>query len=489
MFRKALSSAVAVVCICFLQFAAIAHAVEAPLSLADCIALAIRENRTIKNAYLERELQRYTLRIAEDTFVPTFTVTPSISGTGTTTALGGSSSDSASGPTLTPSATATITERLPTGATLNLNSSYDLTSSKGASQTRKYGWNVALTQPLLKGGGLDVNLAALRQSRRVEQNNILNLKNILTSSLNNVTSAYRSYVQSIKSLEITRQSLERSRELVATNRELIAAGRMAAIEIVQSEADLANREFSLLSAENALDAARLALTKAIDIDKNSRITPIPETNIPPVPFTLQQATQLAFENRPDYQQLLLQQEDQRAYLMVARNNSLWDLSLSGNYSENYSRYNAKEPTRSSGFWQAGLFLTIPLDNLYRSNSERQTLISAEIGLKKFENDLARQRENISIEVQDALRGAEMKLRQIKLATLARTLSEKKVEIETEKLKAGRSTNFQLVSYQNDLVSAQNNELDAIITYLNALTSLESTLGITLERWGVTLSER
>jgi outer membrane protein TolC len=64
-----------------------------------------------------------------------------------------------------------------------------------------------------------------------------------------------------------------------------------------------------------------------------------------------------------------------------------------------------------------------------------------------------------------------------------------VEIETEKLKAGRSTNFQLVSYQNDLKNAQKSELDAIITYQNALTTLESKLGITLDRWGITLAER
>jgi outer membrane protein TolC len=68
------------------------------------------------------------------------------------------------------------------------------------------------------------------------------------------------------------------------------------------------------------------------------------------------------------------------------------------------------------------------------------------------------------------------------------LSEKKVEIETEKLKAGRSTNFQLVSFQNDLVNAQNGELAAITTYLNALTSLDRTLGITLDKWGVSLTE-
>ena len=489
MINRVIKPAALALLIALLPAVSVSYSSEKPLTLADCIAMAVRENRIIRNAYLDRVVQKYDLRVAEDKFSPTFTITPSINSTGTTPTLGSKGTSVASNVSTTSGATANINEKLPTGATLALAGNYTATSTESVSPTRSYGWNVTLTQPLLKGGGLDVNLASVRQAQRAEQNNILSLKSTLINNLNTVITAYRSYVQAIKSLEIARQSLERSRELVATNRELIAAGRMAAIEIVQSEADVANREYSLLSAENQIDAARLALTRAIDIDKNSRINPLPETDIPPVPYTLEQARQMALENRPDYQQLLLGYEDSKMQLMLARNNTLWDLSLSGKYSENYSRASTPGPLTSSGTWQAGLTLTIPLDNLYRTYSERREAIAAEIGLKKFENDLARQRENIGIEVQDALRNVEMNYRQIKLATLSRTLSEKKVEIETEKLKAGRSTNFQLVSYQNDLVNAQNNELTAITTYLNALTSLENALGITLDRWGVTLAER
>jgi outer membrane protein TolC len=464
-------------------------AAERQMSLADCIATAVSENRTIKNAYLDRVIQKYTLRMSEEKFTPEFKIIPSISSTGNTPALGGNGAGVASDRSTTSTATANATEKLPTGATLTLNSTYGITSTEQTSPTRAYGWNASLTQPLLKGGGLEVNLASVRQARLTEQGNILSLKSIITSTLTNVVTSYRSYVQAIKSLEITRQSLERSRELVETNRELIAAGRMAAIEIVQSEADLANQEFNLLTTENNVDAARLALTKAIDIDKNSRITPIPESTIPPVPYSHEQAKRLAFENRPDYLQALLNYENTKIQLMLAKNGTLWDLSLTGTYREDYSRASTTGPVNSNGVWTAGLALTIPFDNLYRASSDRSSSIAADIAFKKYENDLARQRENIEIEVQDALRNAEMNYRQIKLATLARTLSEKKVEIETEKLKAGRSTNFQMVSYQNDLKAAQNNELSAIITYLNALTALESRLGITLERWGIALAER
>lgn len=77
-----------------------------------------------------------------------------------------------------------------------------------------------------------------------------------------------------------------------------------------------------------------------------------------------------------------------------------------------------------------------------------------------------------------------KLRQVELARQARELSERKLTIEKEKLLDGRSSNFQLVTFQNDLVSAQNNELNATIAYLNALASLDKTLETTLETWKI-----
>ncbi|MEA5115267.1 MAG: TolC family protein [Geobacteraceae bacterium] len=445
------------------------------MALPGCIALTIRENRTIKNAYLDRIVQKYDLRVSEDKFTPKLYLTPSMQ------ASGGKSTTT----TAVTDFSGYISEQLPTGASINLSANHDITSAEHARPFRGYGWSVSLTQPLLKGGGLEVNTASVRQARLTEQTNILSLKSTIMSAVTSVVTAYRSYVQAIKALEISQQSLQRNKDLMDINKELIAAGRMAAIELIQSEASVASTEFNLLSAENAVDAARLALNKAIDIDKNTKYVPIMDTSTPPVPFTFEQAKKLAFENRPDYLTALLSYESQKIQLVVAKNSTFWDLSLTGGYAENYTRGGASGGDASGNNWTTGLKLVIPIGDL----TIRQAYIAADIALKKQENSLAILRESIEIEVQDALRNAEMNLRQIRLATLSRQLSEKKVEIETEKLKAGRSTNFQLVSYQNDLVSAQNNELGAVISYLNALTSLEQTLGVTLDRWGVSLVER
>jgi len=130
-------------------------------------------------------------------------------------------------------------------------------------------------------------------------------------------------------------------------------------------------------------------------------------------------------------------------------------------------------------------LSIP----FRDLTLEQGYISAKINVDKTELNLEKLRDTIEIDIKDAIRDVEIKMKQVTLAQQSRKLSEKKLEIETEKMKAGRSTNFQLVTYQNDLVTAQNNELSAIITYLNALTTLDRTLGTTLAKWSIKVEAR
>jgi outer membrane protein TolC len=61
----------------------------------------------------------------------------------------------------------------------------------------------------------------------------------------------------------------------------------------------------------------------------------------------------------------------------------------------------------------------------------------------------------------------------------------------EKIKLGFQGRrlLDLVDFQSKLNEAQNNELNAKIDYLNALTNLDKSLGITLDTLGITLEQQ
>lgn len=443
------------------------------LTLEDTIRIAVSDNLRVKNAYLDRVVQKYDLYVAESKFTPKFVITTQLG------AEGGSNRDGQRAVNIG----GTATQLLPTGARMVfVGTSQDLFSVGDWGSTR--GWAVNFSQPLLKGGGVAVNTASVRMAQFNEQANILRLKQTLISTVVATISAFRGLVQTNEALAISQQSLARSRETLDINRERIAAGRMAAVDIYQTEADVASREVSLLQAENNLDAARLTLIKLLDLDPASHPSAIAETAIPPVPADAQEALRLAFANRPDYLIAQLNYEVAKLNRLVADNNTLWTLDLTGSYNQTLGQGRYDAGGTQDG-WEVGLLLSIPLND----PAIQQGAVAARINHDKLDNDLIQQRLDIEVEVINALRKTAISRRQIDLSRQARELAQKNVDVQTEKLKAGRTTNFELLSYQNALVNAQNSEVNAIISYLNDLTALEATLGIVLDRWGVTLVER
>ena len=75
-----------------------------------------------------------------------------------------------------------------------------------------------------------------------------------------------------------------------------------------------------------------------------------------------------------------------------------------------------------------------------------------------------------------------------MAVKATALAIRKLNNEKEKLIAGRSSNFQLTTYQDQLKTTQINELQVKISYLNALTDLDDYLGTTTETWNIDIND-
>jgi outer membrane protein TolC len=465
------------------------------MSLTEAVLLALRNSRTIKNAYLDRVVQKFNLRVAEDEFIPNIDIDADLYRSRRNSDLVSDGQKTTSSlETDTRDIYTTLTEKIPTGAEFSFvwrNSKFDSNAESSGSKSKDDidtgSWEVFVTQPLLRGGGIDVNMASLRKSRHQEQQNILSLKSTLITTVTQTILAYRSFLQANQQVEISKASLKRSKANLEVNKLLVETGRIPAMEIIQAETDVANREFSHQQILNQLDSARLNLINQLDIDKYTQITPTETIQIDKIEPDLKTCTDLAFENQPNYLRDLLNIKILEINLVVAQNNRLWDLSLDGNYSSTGKDSNQRSWSGFKGSdldseqWNVGLFLSIPF---YGDLSRKQQIVSAKTNLKKAEISLQETRYSIEIDVKDAVRNVNSSLTQVNLATKARMLAERQLEVEQEKLNAGRTTNFQLVTFQNDLVNAQNNELNSKIAYLNALSRLDQIIGTTLDTWKI-----
>ena len=331
---------------------------------------------------------------------------------------------------------------------------------------------------------------SVKIARIAEERNILALRDTISTTIKAAITAYRSYKSAERQLVIAEMGLVRSRALYEYNKDMIAAGRLAGTEIVQAQADISTQETSLINAKNALEDARLSLVQALYIEKNTRFDAVDENERPVVAPPLEEALSFAFQYRTDYLNALQNLEQRRLDLARSKRNRLWSLNLIAGTTDGAGAAvsdtfdPALRRAISSGGernWNAGLALEIPL--VYMT-SDMRAYLGARNELEKAQLAFEKLKLDIEISVQSGIRNVDANYRQLVSAKLTRELSERKLSIEQEKLGAGRTTNFQLVSFQRDLQTAQLNELSAVTTYLNSLTALDDVLGTTLQTWRI-----
>jgi len=121
-------------------------------------------------------------------------------------------------------------------------------------------------------------------------------------------------------------------------------------------------------------------------------------------------------------------------------------------------------------------------------SQRQGEVQAQVNVRNQKIQLAEARQQLERDVANAVRDIGTRWRQYEIALRVLDLSRRKLEIEREKLTVGRSSNFQVLSFESDLRNAENARLNALISYLNAQAELDQTLGTTLQSWGISLND-
>lgn len=443
------------------------------LTLADAVYLGLRSNREIRSAYLQRVAQKFDLRVSEDTFKPKLTLSANY-----TSAKG--SSDRKQTATMGPT-TDWLSEY---GTRTTLGWKQEQGTGLGSGRYRSDGLDLAIIQPLLRGAGREVTTAPVRLAQLNEQANRLNLKSSVSSTISEIISTYRQLLRSQEQLTIARQALERARQLLAVNNALIDAGRMAAFDAVQTEADIASQELQVEEAQNQLDTDRLSLLRLLALDLSTPIHASETLQVSRINIDKIDALRLARAQQPRYLATLLGSQQADLNLVVAKDQARWDVSLVAGANQVRDRFERTSTSARSWERYAGVHLQIPVGDL----ASRQSRVNAQVGVETQALLLEDAHQALERDVNDVVRDLGTRWRQYEIAQRSHELATRKLAIEHEKLNVGRSSNFQVLSYESDLRNSENALLNARIAYLNAQTQLDQVLGMTLESWDIALND-
>lgn len=462
------------------------------------VELALGKTLSIKLGLLQREGDRFSLRVARQQLRPRVDFA---STSGQTRTLSNAEDED---PRLQADRAATtygpqVTWRVPTGGEF----SYSWNTSLGVaretvddfrgdrSTTLETGWTVSLSQPLLRGGGWTVGRSGVKQAEIADRLSQLNLRATVIGAVNEVLGAYRTFVQAKEAASIARLSLGRGKHTLEVSRELLDAGRISRSEGTQAEAEVAGRELALITAVNAEDSSRLKLARLLDEPSSVQFEVQPPEKVERVTAQVGTALAIAHRSRIDFSASKLDGEAAKLGLAVARNSQLWDLRLAATRTQS-SLHNAtssfqtaydglRRPDKQETF--VGLTLKVPL---WGDLERRQALLSANIAVRQHALRHENLRQDIESQVIDRIRNLEAAGKFLEIARQSRELAAKAVDDESFRFRSGLSSILNVARLEDRFVSSQMGELGALLGYLNAVTGLDETLGVTLQTWRVTL---
>jgi outer membrane protein len=497
------------------------------LSLNDVVKLVSQGNRDLKNATLDRIVQKQELKEAESKFKPTFAPnlslginhqfqssnelsvgggslgsnsggigsTSAASGNPTTPSTGSSSGTNSIGIGNTGSSSGTNSvgiggtgsanslqlgdrSELSYGAQLSMNwlSPIGTRLSMSASPLSSQSIDVTINQPLLRGAGTRVNRASIKTARIGEKSNVLTLQQTVIDKLTETVIAYRNLIKTQEAVRIEELALQSKQRQLEGTQALVDAGRKPQSEIIQTQKSISDTEQSLVLAKNNYAQANSDLLKLIESDRAFMIV-IPQADIdalrrsqlPQVKNSFNELLFLAYKTRADYQQAKLDIDSEKLGLILAKDNQRWSLDLQS--SANLS---------ASSNVSAGLTLS----RTFGEESPKTERIRREIGVQKNQNKLVQLTNNVRQEVSDRLRDVNSAQVQVATSQRGREFAQQQLEVAQTlfRRRGGQVTLFEIIQKQDDLVAAQNEEVQAKIEYLNAITNLEKAVGLTLDTW-------
>jgi len=352
------------------------------------------------------------------------------------------------------------------------------------------GLALTLTQPLLRNAGIDVNKTFIR----IAQNNATVEEHVfrdrVLTVLATVEQTYWEVVFANENLKVAEAALKAAQELLASNRAKAKAGVMSIVDVLQAEAAVASRVEQILLAEKSIRDQEDQLRRLLnpgeeDLRLEVRLTPKDAPAVALEPISLQEAIDIAFEQRPEIVQAKKNVETSVLNTKFAKNQLLPTLSFQGTMGlAGLGKDYADETKRnfSGDFYNygAGLVLSYPLGN----RSAWSTFNRRQIEGKNAETSLASVRQQIIIGVKEAVRRVQTDFKRIETTRSARIMAEKQLQAEQERLKVGLSTTRFVLDFQRDLATAQGNELRAIVDYNKSLSNLSRHKATTLDRYSL-----
>ncbi|HRK29725.1 MAG TPA: TolC family protein [Tepidisphaeraceae bacterium] len=341
------------------------------------------------------------------------------------------------------------------------------------------------SQPILRGGGIDANLASIRiafyQYQQIEARTKLRVLTVLSDA----DRAYWRLYAAIKNLQVRRQEYDLAVRQLERARRRVTAGAVAEVEVTRAESGVADRVSNVVQAERDLrvqlrELKRIINQPGLEMDTDIILQPASEPRFLNVRFDRTALAERAIRDRMEILETELAILQQNESVKLAKNDLLPLLSVQYRYNANGVGEGFDESfdllsDNDFADHSVGLQLEIPLGNQAARSRLRRALAQRQqqLATRQLREQVIRQ------EVLRAVTDLETSWQAILAARQAVAAAARVVQLEERQFEQGIRTSTEVLDAQTNLANAQAQEIRAIAEYQIAQIDIALSTGTLL----------
>jgi HAE1 family hydrophobic/amphiphilic exporter-1 len=398
---------------------------------------------------------------------------------------------------------------------------------------------IGYSQPLLRNRKFDRERTEIRLRRKqaevVDADYEIRVIDVVTRG----EQAYWDVVAAKQDVQVTSDAVELARQQYSRNQRMVDSGTLAPIEMSASRAELERRLDVFYASVGVLTEVENTLKLLLAPDRSDPIwgEQIVPTDLKTVEMAeaedLGEALAVALQRRPELKQVALRRESNRIDEEFATDQVKPQLNVVANYANQglggtlragdnpisasqgalYERLNALSlaaglPPLSGGSFGAlpgtviggygtalsSLFggnyqsvqVGIAMDLTFRNRTAQAQLAQTAIAARRLKLEQARAEQLIQSQVRNALQSIQTAKQRISAAEAAEAAAKEKLDSETRLYQTGESTNFFVLTRQNEYLDARRRRVVAQLDFNKASARIEQALGRSLAAHGLVL---
>lgn len=397
---------------------------------------------------------------------------------------------------------------------------------------------LGFTMPLWRGRAIDRERAEIRIRAKREDVSKTDLELRVIDVTTQVQAAYWNLVAALRDRDVRRDGVKLGREQLARSQRQIEAGTLAPVELAAAEAELQRRIDTYVASVNTVtqtenDLKLLLAPAREDGLWNEQIHPVDTRPLEPPTKDLPVSVKSGLERRPELKAVRLLTEANDVSKEAARNQTKPQVNLVGNYanaglsgqvstlpnpfssSQGASTLRLNElsilaglppiPEASFPGPPAGLiggygktvsnlfggsYYTVSgglqMEFNFRNRGANSEVAQAVIAERRLKLQLRQVEQLVEADVRNALQALESAEQRIKAAEAGERAAREKLESEIRLFQTGESTNFLVLTRQNEYLDSRTRAVVAVLEYNRAVARLERATATTLERHKISL---